>query len=165
MKIISDKELQQLTIHVADALLAKKWRLATAESCTGGWLAKCCTDITGSSQWFDRGWVSYTNQSKQDMLNVNAATLEQYGAVSEAVACEMAQGALLSSSATISIAVTGIAGPSSVSKTIAIGTVCFSLATQSCAETITHYFEGSRDAVRRQAVATALMLIMKNVNK
>lgn len=163
--IISDHELEQLTQSVAHKLTKLNWTLTVAESCTGGWLAKCCTDITGSSLWFDRGFVTYSNQSKCDLLKVQKPTLEQFGAVSEQTAYEMAQGALRNSSANISISITGIAGPTGGSKDKPIGTVCFTIMTDSCAKSSSSYFKGSRDSVRRQAVATALTLILKNARE
>ena len=99
MQKFSDDDLHQLSIQASKHLLAHNWMLCCAESCTGGWLAKCCTDIAGSSIWFERGFVTYSNQSKQDLLKVSSSVLEQYGAVSEQVAIEMAQGALLQSKA------------------------------------------------------------------
>ena len=93
MKTDSDAHLENLIQHVADTLLDRKLQLTTAESCTGGWLAKCCTDLTGSSAWFDRGFIPYTNEAKQDLLSVSSTTLEKYGAVSIQTAIEMAEEA------------------------------------------------------------------------
>jgi len=134
--------------------------LATAESCTGGWVAKVCTDLAGSSAWFDRGFVTYSNQAKQDMLGVSAATLAASGAVSEQAVVEMVSGTLASSRAHWALAVSGIAGPGGGSADKPVGTVWFAwggpdgwrLAQQFC-------FEGDRDAVRRQAVLKALDVI------
>ncbi len=162
MTILSDQNLQHLTSDVANHLLARDWMLVTAESCTGGWIAKCCTDIAGSSTWFDRGFVTYSNQAKQDMLDVRAETLEQFGAVSEQTIKEMAQGALKHSNANISIAISGIAGPDGGSDEKPIGTVWFAWAKDTSTITACHYFSGNRDQVRRQAVATALTGIIKN---
>ena len=142
---------------LADALNAKGWMLTTAESCTGGWIAKLCTDLAGSSAWFERGFVTYSNEAKQDMLGVRAETLAQYGAVSEAVTAEMAAGALLHSRAQVAVSVNGIAGPGGGTASKPVGTVCFGWALQGGkVRTATHRFEGDREAVRRQSVEYAL---------
>ena len=150
-------ELTELSQQLAKLLLQQQKQLAVAESCTGGWLAKCLTDIAGSSQWFERGFVTYSYLSKQEMLGVLPATLEQAGAVSEAVVREMAAGVLLHSAADLSVAISGIAGPGGGVPDKPVGTVCFGLA---CKDNIiqsdTKYFEGDREAVRRQSVAHAL---------
>ena len=139
-----------------------KWMLATAESCTGGWIAKCCTDMAGSSAWFDRGFITYSNAAKQDMLGVRAETLAQYGAVSEAVVAEMATGALRHSQAHIAVAVSGIAGPSGGSPEKPVGTVCFAWAMRN-GEVLTKtcQFAGDREAVRWQSVVFALNGILQ----
>ena len=138
------------------------WMLATAESCTGGWIAKCCTDVAGSSAWFDRGFITYSNAAKQDMLGVRAETLAQYGAVSEAVVAEMATGALRHSQAHIAVAVSGIAGPSGGSAEKPVGTVCFAWAMRN-GEVLTKtcQFAGDREAVRWQSVVFALNGILQ----
>jgi len=164
MQTISDVDLHQLTTQVAKVLLEQHWLLSSAESCTGGWVAKCCTDLAGSSTWFDRGVVTYSNQSKQDLLNVKADTLEQFGAVSEQTALEMAKGCLSLSAADISVSITGIAGPDGGLKEKPIGTVWIAWATRSCAKAELHNFSGNRDAVRRQAVSSALNGIIKNAS-
>lgn len=159
---ISNRKLALLSQFMGDQLYKRNYTLSAAESCTGGWLTKCCTDIKGSSAWFDCGFITYSNQSKQRLLNVKPATLEKFGAVSEQTVMEMAQGAYANSTANISIAITGIAGPTGGLKDKPVGTVCFAVVTQSCAKIETHYFEGDRDTIRRQAVSTALQLITKN---
>lgn len=136
--------------------------VVTAESCTGGWVAKTLTDIPGCSAWFDRGFVTYTNESKQEMLGVQAATLETYGAVSEQTAAEMALGALNNSGGAIVVATSGIAGPGGAMPGKPVGTVCFAWAERggdikSCRK----QFAGDRDQVRRQAVAFALNGILE----
>ncbi len=142
---------------LADALNAKGWMLTTAESCTGGWIAKLCTDLAGSSAWFERGFVTYSNEAKQDMLGVREETLAQYGAVSEAVTAEMAAGAVLHSRAQVAVSVSGIAGPGGGTASKPVGTVCFGWALQGGkVRTATHRFEGDREAVRRQSVEYAL---------
>jgi len=139
--------------------------LVTAESCTGGWIAKVITDVAGSSRWFDRGFVTYSNQSKQEMLGVLVATLDAYGAVSEAVVREMAQGALQRSCAGISVAVSGIAGPGGGSEDKPVGTVCLAWATGVGVHSETFLFAGDRDVIRRQAVMAALDGIQQSLYK
>jgi len=165
MQKISDADLHQLTLQVANNLLDRNWLLSTAESCTGGWLAKCCTDIAGSSAWFDRGIVTYSNQSKQDSLHVQSDTLEQFGAVSEQTSLEMAVGSLAISESDISVSITGIAGPDGGSEDKPVGTVWIAWATQSSAKAVLYNFFGNRDAVRRQAVYAALNGIIKNASE
>ncbi|MBJ6611377.1 MAG: nicotinamide-nucleotide amidase [Candidatus Thiothrix moscowensis] len=142
--------------QLADALQARGWMLATAESCTGGWIAKVCTDLAGSSVWFERGFVTYSNESKQDMLGVKAETLAQYGAVSEAVTAEMATGALRHSRAQVAVSVSGIAGPGGGTATKPVGMVCFGWAVNGGVYTETCRFAGDREAVRLQSVEHAL---------
>ena len=139
-------------------LLRKQDRtLAVAESCTGGWLAKCLTDIAGSSQWFERGFVTYSNAAKREMLGVRSATLLREGAVSEAVVLEMANGVLDHSRADIAVAISGIAGPGGAVPGKPVGTVCFAWAIKDdIHQQDTRYFEGDREAVRQQSVACAL---------
>ncbi|MBO0611747.1 nicotinamide-nucleotide amidase [Thiothrix fructosivorans] len=147
---------------VAKAVRAKGWMLATAESCTGGWIAKLCTDLAGSSVWFERGFVTYSNAAKQDMLGVQATTLAQYGAVSESVTAEMAAGALQHSRAQVAVSVSGIAGPGGGTATKPVGTVCFGWAVQGGeVRTATRTFEGDREAVRYQAVQYALSGVLQ----
>lgn len=149
--------LDELLQQLADALNARGWMLATAESCTGGWIAKVCTDLVGSSGWFERGFVTYSNEAKQDMLGVKAATLTQQGAVSEAVTAEMAVGALQHSRAQVAVSVSGIAGPGGGTLTKPVGMVCFGWAVKGGAvRTETCHFEGDREAVRQQSVEHAL---------
>lgn len=155
----SDKGLQQLATQVGQALHDRHWTLAAAESCTGGWVAKTLTDIVGSSAWFERGFVTYTNVSKQEMLGVDGRIIDNHGAVSELTVREMARGALQHSHAHISLAITGIAGPGGGSEAKPVGLVWFAWALREdddirCED---HVFEGDREAVRRQAVATALL--------
>lgn len=153
--------MDELVSQLADVLYAKGWMLATAESCTGGWIAKVCTDLLGSSAWFERGFVTYSNEAKQDMLGVSAATLAQHGAVSEAVTAEMATGALQHSRAQVAVSVSGIAGPGGGTATKPVGMVCFGWAVQSGdVRTETRYFTGDREAVRRQAVQYALQEVL-----
>lgn len=147
-------------VQVAGFLQEKGWRLATAESCTGGWIAKACTDLAGSSAWFECGLVTYSNAAKQNLLGVSAETLEVNGAVSEAVTAEMAQGALRVSAGDVAVSVSGIAGPGGATATKPVGMVCFGWATANQTVTDTQYFSGDRDAVRRQSVEHALQRIL-----
>ena len=136
--------------------------VATAESCTGGWVAKLITDIAGSSAWFDRGFVTYSNAAKQELLGVRSATLAAHGAVSEPTAREMARGALAHSRADVSVAITGIAGPGGGGAEKPVGTVWLAWSRRGPdggadeAQAVCHHFEGDRDAVRAQAAAEAL---------
>lgn len=151
-----DTGFNRLVRDLSGKLLEKGWKMATAESCTGGWIAKCCTDLPGSSDWFECGYVTYSNDSKADMLGVDRAVLETAGAVSREAALEMAAGACQRSGADISVAVTGIAGPDGGTPDKPVGTVWFgwSLAGRTDSDMAT--FAGGRDAVRRQTVAHAL---------
>lgn len=131
--------------------------LVTAESCTGGWAAQVATALAGSSEWFERGFVTYSNEAKRELLGVRPETLERHGAVSEETAREMALGALEHSRGTLALAVTGIAGPGGGSPTKPVGTVCFAWASRGGAvRAETRRFAGDREAVRRQSVERAL---------
>jgi nicotinamide-nucleotide amidase len=131
--------------------------LACAESCTGGWVAEVVTATAGSSQWFERGYVVYSNAAKQELLGVKADTLRQQGAVSEAVVREMAEGALRHSHAQVALAISGVAGPSGGSPDKPVGTVCFAWVLRGAMATAeTMHFSGNREAVRRQSVIHAL---------
>ena len=152
-----DAELYELAGRVADALKARKLMMAAAESCTGGWIGQAVTMVPGSSNWFDRGFVTYTNEAKQDMLGVSAETLKQFGAVSEQAVREMAAGALARSRAHIAVAVSGVAGPGGGSPDKPVGTVWLAWAEKGgnpTAKSIRFY--GDRDRVRRQTVMAAL---------
>lgn len=142
---------------LADALRARGWMLATAESCTGGMISAACTSIAGSSDWFDRGFVTYSNAAKTEMLGVAATLIERHGAVSAEVACAMAQGALDHSRATIAVAVTGIAGPGGATPGKPVGTVWLALAVRGRAPRAELLqLAGDRAAVRAQTVRHAL---------
>ncbi len=150
-------ELQRLALKVGVYLKSNGWRLVTAESCTGGWVAKVVTDIAGSSNWFERGFVTYTNASKMDMLGVSSITLDTWGAVSEQTVREMAQGGLRRSRGNLSVAISGIAGPAGGTVEKPVGTVWFAWAHLGCETNAVHKrFTGDRDAIRHQAVVTAL---------
>lgn len=153
-------ELATLSQRLGAGLAAAGWVLTTAESCTGGWLAKCVTDCPGSSAWFDRGFVTYSNAAKQALLGVSAATLAVHGAVSEPVVREMAAGAGARAGADVAVAVSGIAGPGGGSADKPVGLVCFGFLVAGHAQTVTHRFAGDRDAVRRQAVTFALQRLL-----
>lgn len=134
--------------ELASLLLALRWSLATAESCTGGQIAGLCTDLAGSSNWFERGFVSYSNAAKTEMLGVAAALIQAHGAVSEAVAQAMAQGALQHSQAQVALSVTGIAGPGGGSPEKPVGLVWFAWAWPGGAHSESMRFDGDRAAVR-----------------
>lgn len=154
--------METLLARIVAALQAKHWMLTTAESCTGGAIAKACTDLAGSSVWFERGFVTYSNESKQEMLGVPAATLAEHGAVSEAVTAAMATGALLHSRAQVAVSVSGIAGPGGGTTTKPVGMVCFGWAARDGkVRTATQYFQGDREAVRYQAVQYALQGVLQ----
>jgi len=144
------------TTRLAQLLQAKGWMLATAESCTGGLIAAACTDLAGSSNWFDRGFVTYSNEAKTQMLGVEAALIETHGAVSEAVARAMASGAVRQSRARVSVAVTGIAGPAGGSIDKPVGTVWFAFMVDGRLDAQVRRFEGDRAAVRAATVEHAL---------
>ncbi len=142
--------------QLAQSLLKHQLFLATAESCTGGLIAAACTDLAGSSAWFERGFVSYSNAAKHELLGVPKALIEQHGAVSEAVARAMATGALERSHAQVAVAVTGVAGPSGGSDEKPVGTVWFGFATPAGVVTEMRRFDGDRAAVRGATVQHAI---------
>lgn len=152
-----DKELEHSAIQLGRRLLGKGLIIATAESCTGGWVAKVLTDIAGSSAWFERGFVTYSNAAKQDMLGVCPELINTQGAVSEAVVREMVRGAIANSAADLALAVSGIAGPGGGTAEKPVGTVWFAWGHSGGAPvTRVLRFGGERDQVRRQAVLAAL---------
>jgi nicotinamide-nucleotide amidase len=158
---LSDSALRALAEQAGALLLAQRRRVATAESCTGGWVAKCLTDIPGSSQWFERGYVTYSNLAKEQSIGVAASVIETFGAVSRPTVEQMASGALHESGADLAVAITGIAGPDGGSVDKPVGLVWFALA-QRDAPPLALYqqFVGDREAIRRAAVATALRLVI-----
>jgi nicotinamide-nucleotide amidase len=135
--------------------------LATAESCTGGWAAQVVTSVAGSSAWFERGFVTYSNAAKQELLGVRAETLRAHGAVSEETAREMAGGALERSRATIAVSITGVAGPAGGTPEKPVGTVCFAWARGGTVRSETRRFAGDREGIRRQSVILALEGVMR----
>lgn len=153
----ADVTLQALAADVGRRLKTAGLMLATAESCTGGWIGKALTDVAGSSEWFERGFVTYSNESKAAMLGVKAATLEQHGGVSEAVVREMAEGAASWSRAQVTVAVSGIAGPDGGTEEKPVGTVWIGWRWASGEIGTRHFlFKGDRDSVRFQSVLAAL---------
>ncbi len=156
MLLNNEQTIEQIQGRLADFLLKNKLLLTTAESCTGGMIAAACTDLAGSSAWFERGFVTYSNAAKTELLGVDAALIETHGAVSESVARAMAFGAIRHSAAQVSIAVTGIAGPTGGSAAKPVGTVWFGFSVQGRLHSEMQHFEGDRAAVRQQTVAHAL---------
>ncbi len=149
--------VHRLACRLGEQLIHNRMMLATAESCTGGWIAKVVTDIPGSSRWFERGFVTYTNVAKQEMLGVSGETLAIHGAVSEQTVLEMARGALSHSHAQLSVAVSGIAGPGGGTQDKPVGTVWFAWAsTFGKTESHLEHFYGDREEVRQGAVRVAL---------
>ncbi len=152
-----DSELADLSAALGQAALASKRVITAAESCTGGWAAQVITHTAGSSEWFDCGFITYSNAAKTALLDVNTVTLTRFGAVSAETAAEMAVGALAHSRADLSVAITGIAGPGGGSSGKPVGTVCFAWVVRGrTPETDTQQFVGDREAVRRAAVIHAL---------
>jgi nicotinamide-nucleotide amidase len=159
---MSSDALTALATLVGARLRAKNLMLATAESCTGGWVAQAVTSVAGSSDWFERGFVTYSDAAKQEMLGVSARTLAAHGAVSEETAREMATGALAHSRAQVALAITGIAGPGGGSPEKPLGMVCFAWAvTDGKISSQTRHFKGDRESVRRQSVITALQGVVE----
>jgi nicotinamide-nucleotide amidase len=155
-------DLQDLARRAGERMQQRSLMVATAESCTGGWVAACLTAVAGSSAWFERGFVTYSNDAKQEALGVSRDTLDAHGAVSEPVAREMVVGALRHSRAQVAVAVTGIAGPSGGTPEKPVGTVCFAWAGPGDAiSSRTLHFAGDREQVRRQSVAEALTGVLR----
>jgi nicotinamide-nucleotide amidase len=152
---------RQLCERLADVLQARGWMLATAESCTGGMIAAACTDLSGSSNWFERGFVTYSNEAKQELLGVDPALIAQHGAVSELVARAMAFGAVRHSRAQVSVAVTGVAGPTGGTPQKPVGTVWFGFQVDGQLSSETRRFDGDRAAVRAATVQHALQRLLE----
>jgi len=158
---VDDLSFESEVLLLAAALRGRGWRMASAESCTGGLIAAACTAVAGSSDWFERGFVSYSNAAKTEMLGVDAALIAEHGAVSEAVARAMARGAIERSRAQLSVAVTGIAGPGGATPGKPVGTVWLALAAHDAAggvqaTALRLRLDGDRAAVREQTVMQAL---------
>ncbi|MGH8856657.1 MAG: CinA family protein [Polaromonas sp.] len=145
---------------MADFLQKKQWMLATAESCTGGMISAACTDLAGSSNWFERGFVTYSDAAKTELLGVDAALIARHGAVSEEVARAMVQAAIARSKAQVAIAVTGVAGPTGGSKAKPVGTVWFGWATPAGIVSEMRRFDGDRRQVREATVKYALQRLV-----
>ena len=156
-----DLTTDELCARLAEALLARGWKLATAESCTGGLIAAACTERSGSSDWFERGFVTYSNAAKTESLGVDAALIEQQGAVSEVVARAMAFGALRHSQAQVAVSVTGVAGPTGGSAAKPVGTVWFGFHVDGRLTSETRVFPGDRAAVRSATVRHALQRLVE----
>ena len=154
-------DTHRLVSILAEILKTKHWLMATAESCTGGMISAACTDVAGSSQWFDCGFVSYSNEAKTSLLGVDAALIARHGAVSEAVARAMVQGAMAHSRAQVAVAVTGVAGPSGGSAAKPVGTVWFAWATPAGMVSELRRFDGDRVAVRSATMHHALQRLVE----
>ena len=159
-----ETQVESLLTTVAELLTARNWRMATAESCTGGWIAKSCTDVAGSSAWFDRAYVTYSYRAKEQMLGVSHDDLLKYGAVSDEIALQMASGAKQHSNAAVVVSATGIAGPAGGMPGKPVGLVHFGWCIDDqpavCDSAI---FEGDRQSVRQQTVLHALKGIILRI--
>jgi len=153
--------MEALAKKVGARLKAARAMLVTAESCTGGWVAQAVTSIAGSSDWFERGFVTYSNEAKQQLRGDDLSTLRKHGAVSEETAREMAEGALARAKGTLALAVTGVAGPSGGSREKPVGMVCFAWTSKKGTVVETQHFSGDRESVRRQSVIHALQGVLK----
>ena len=158
-------QTQQAVLRLSHVLMQKHWMLASAESCTGGIVAAACTDLAGSSAWFERGFVTYSNAAKTQQLGVDAALINQHGAVSEAVARAMAQGALLHSKAQVTLAITGVAGPAGGTLDKPVGTVWFAWATPEGVHSEVRHFEGDRAAVRQASTLHSLLGLLRLIER
>jgi nicotinamide-nucleotide amidase len=152
-----------LCVQLAQALTRRRWSLVTAESCTGGMIAAACTDLSGSSLWFERGFVTYSNEAKTECLGVGASLIREHGAVSEAVVRAMADGALAHSRADVSVAVTGVAGPTGGSADKPVGMVWFGWSVDGLLAAEVQHFAGDRAAVRAATVEHALRLLLRDL--
>lgn len=148
--------LENLVSQIGDRLISRNESLATAESCTGGWVSMLITSVSGSSNWFDRGFVSYSNEAKEEMLSVSSQVIEIHGAVSEETARYMVLGAVEHSHAAAGLSVTGIAGPGGGSAEKPVGTVCFGWLVDGQCETETCHFSGDREVIRKESVQYVL---------
>ena len=160
-----DTKVDGLLTKIALLLSERNWRMATAESCTGGWIAKCCTDVVGSSAWFDRAYIVYSYRAKEQMLGVSHDDLLKYGAVSDEIACRMAVGAKKHSKVAVTVSATGIAGPDGGMPGKPVGLVhfgwCIDKQPVSCDAAV---FEGDRNSVRQQTVLHALEGVISRLN-
>jgi len=157
-----DRDLFELSVRVGEVLCARGWTLATAESCTGGWIGECVTMVAGSSAWYDRGFITYSNAAKMQMLGVREATLVTHGAVSEHTVMEMARGTLTHSRAQVGVSVSGVAGPGGGTADKPVGTVCIGWAwADGQVRARSFRFDGDRESVRRQSVVAALQGVIE----
>ena len=160
-----DEALYRLAVRLGRALKRQELMIATAESCTGGWIGQAITMVPGSSDWFERGFITYTYISKREMLGVSGQTLARHGAVSEQVVEEMARGAIARSHAQVAVAISGVAGPSGGTPEKPVGTVCLAWAVKRGPLVVeTRRFRGDRDEVRRRSVAHALRGALKIID-
>jgi nicotinamide-nucleotide amidase len=158
------KSVAKTIVQLGRELVKREWKLATVESCTGGGLAYQLTSVPGSSEWFERGFVTYSNLAKTQMVGVRLLTLSSFGAVSEETAAEMAEGARHFSDAQMSVSITGIAGPGGGTKEKPVGTVCFAWAGQQFETVvITKHFKGSRNRIRKLSIEFALEGLYKRL--
>jgi len=151
-----ENEIENMVLALAERLQAAGQMVTCAESCTGGWIAKAMTDMAGSSSWFERGFVTYSNQSKQEMLGVSPETLQEHGAVSRETVLEMAMGALANSAAQFSVAVSGVAGPGGGTPEKPVGTVWLAWSGSHFTDAVCKHFDGDRETVRKATVHAAL---------
>jgi nicotinamide-nucleotide amidase len=160
-----DEALAMLASALAAEMKRLGRRLVTAESCTGGWIAKVCTDLPGSSEWFERGLVTYSNAAKSELLGVRAGDIHRFGAVSEEVAAAMATGAIEHGPGDVAVSVSGIAGPDGGTPDKPVGSVCFGWALpDDIVETETRHFPGDREAVRRASVFAAIEGLLQRLD-
>ncbi|EJD6048395.1 MULTISPECIES: nicotinamide-nucleotide amidase [Providencia] len=167
--MIDEKRLETLSIQIGLKLKEQGKTVTTAESCTGGWVAKVLTDISGSSDYFQRGFVTYSNEAKHQMIGVKSESLQRYGAVSQQVVTEMAEGALLEACADFAVSVSGIAGPGGGSIEKPVGTVWFGFAQKQADQTVFvttqhRVFQGNRNEVRFQSTVYILETLLKQLN-
>lgn len=155
----------ELAEKVGAALKSKKLLLSVAESCTGGGICQALTEIAGSSEWFDCGFIPYSNSSKTEMLNISAALIAQHGAVSEEIAAAMAEGALATSEAHVSLSTTGIAGPGGAVPGKPVGTICFGWCVAGITHTERKVFSGDRNSVREQTIEHALNKLLRFIEE
>ena len=160
----SELDTPALVALIAELLQRRRWMMATAESCTGGLIAGACTDVSGSSNWFERGFVTYSNEAKTEMLGVDAALIAAHGAVSEEVARAMAEGAVAHSKAQVAVAVTGVAGPTGGSPEKPVGTVWFGWLVDGHVRTERRGFDGDRAEVRAATVRYALQVLATTID-
>jgi len=165
MARVSDEELHQLAGELGEILRARDWMLATAESCTGGWVGQLVTALPGCSLWYERGFITYANAAKIEMLGVPAAIIDEHGAVSEQTASAMAAGALAHSHAQVALAISGIAGPGGGTRQKPVGLVCYGWAlADGTVMSSTCRLDGDREEIRSRAVAAALRGLIELIN-